>query len=84
MTDDARPFVVSAPEGGVPAMMAHASVAAQTASWRDDYAWTNSAGVEGFFFVLTIVVVPVAAVRWTRRLRQVARGAADRPGSARS
>lgn len=36
---------------------------------QDDYAWTHSAPVDAFFVVLTIVIVPVAVVRWTRRLR---------------
>jgi hypothetical protein len=44
-----------------------ATEAAWPANWRDqDYAWTHSAPVEGFFTVLTIVIVPVAILRWTR------------------
>jgi len=50
---------------------------------HDDYAWTHSAAVEGFFVVLTVVVVPVALVRWTRRLRSLSHfGARRRAGSA--
>jgi hypothetical protein len=50
---------------------------------QDDYAWTHSAAVEGFFVVLTAVVVPVALVRWTRRLRSLPPFAARRrAGSA--
>jgi len=33
-----------------------------------DYAWTHSATVEGFFAVLTVVIIPVAGLRWLRRL----------------
>jgi hypothetical protein len=40
---------------------------------QSDYAWTHSAPVEGFFTVLTIVIVPVAILRWTRRLRLFSR-----------
>lgn len=40
---------------------------------QDDYAWTHSAPVDWFFVVLTVVVVPVAIVRWTRRLRALLR-----------
>ncbi|HXQ50402.1 MAG TPA: hypothetical protein VN802_04850 [Stellaceae bacterium] len=46
--------------------------AATGAMWRQqDYAWTHSTPVEGFFVVLTIVIVPVAIVRWLRRLRSI-------------
>jgi hypothetical protein len=39
-------------------------------SWRQqDYSWTHSAPVEGFFVILTIVIVPVAILRWLRSLR---------------
>jgi hypothetical protein len=34
-----------------------------------DYAWTHSAAVEAFFALLTIAIVPVALLRWVRRLR---------------
>ena len=40
-----------------------------------DYAWTHSAPVEGFFVVLTIVIVPVAILRLVRRLRSRSLGA---------
>ena len=40
-----------------------------------DYAWTHSAPVEGFFVVLTIVIVPVAILRWLQRLRSPSLGA---------
>jgi len=74
MADDAAPYVVNAPDSGMPAMLAHASVASVPAPSRpDDYAWTHSAGVEGFFFAVTIVAVPVAALRWMRRLSALAR-----------
>jgi len=43
-----------------------------------DYAWTHSAPVEGFFLVLTIAVVPIAILRWSRRLRRLARETRDR------
>jgi len=36
-----------------------------------DYAWTHSTPVEGFFAVLTVVIVPVAILRWARRLRSL-------------
>ena len=39
-----------------------------------DYAWTHSAPVEGFFVVLTVVIVPVAILRWLRRLRSPSLG----------
>jgi hypothetical protein len=42
-----------------------------------DYAWTHSAPVEGLFVVLTIVIVPVAILRWLRRLRSHSLGADD-------
>jgi hypothetical protein len=38
-----------------------------------DYAWTHSTPVEGFFTVLTIVIVPVAILRWMRRLHLLSR-----------
>jgi len=84
MVDEGAPFLVSAPADGLPAMPAHASVASLPAPWRhDDYAWTHGAGVEGFFFVLTVVVVPFALLRWMRRLRLLARAAVRRHDSAR-
>ena len=44
-------------------------------SWREpDYAWTHSPPVEGFFVVLTIVIVPVAIARSLRRLRSASFG----------
>jgi hypothetical protein len=36
---------------------------------KQDYAWTHSSPVEGFFVVLTIVIVPAAIYRWLRRMR---------------
>jgi hypothetical protein len=42
---------------------------ASTNAVAPDYAWTQSAPVEGFFIVLTVVVVPVAILRGLRRLR---------------
>jgi hypothetical protein len=46
------------------------TVNAGSVNWREqDDVWTHSAPVEGFFVVLTIVIVPVAIVRWLRRLR---------------
>jgi hypothetical protein len=39
-------------------------------SWRQqDYSWTHSAPVEGFFVILTIVIVPAAILRGLRSLR---------------
>jgi hypothetical protein len=38
---------------------------------EDDDAWTHSAPVEGFFVVLTVVIVPVAFLRLLRRLRSM-------------
>jgi len=35
---------------------------------QQDYAWTHTTPVEGFFVVLTIVIVPVAILRLLRRL----------------
>ncbi len=50
-----------------------------SAGWgQDDYAWTHSAAVEGLFIVLTVVIVPVAILRWTRRLRTLAHGRVPR------
>jgi hypothetical protein len=49
------------------------------ANWRQqDYAWTHSARVEGLFVVLTIVIVPVAILRWGRRVRSLSFVVADR------
>ena len=58
------------------------TAAAALQARQDDYAWTHSAPVEGFFLVLTIVIVPVALVRWTRRLRNLSRSGARRPPRA--
>lgn len=60
-------YVVSTPPGLVPVL------AAPVRPPRDDYAWTHGAAVEGFFVLLTVIVVPVAIVRWTRRLSPVVR-----------
>ena len=51
---------------------------------RDDYAWTHGTAVEGFFVLLTAVVVPVAIVRWTRRLRAWSPRVARRRGDLRT
>jgi hypothetical protein len=48
---------------------------------QSDYAWTQSPEVEAFFTVLTIVIVPVALIRWARRLDVFA---ARRRGDAHS
>ena len=47
------------------------TVAATEAGLRQpDYAWTHEAPVEGFFAVLTVVIVPMAILRLLRRLRR--------------
>ena len=70
-------YVASAP-AGVP----FAASTAEAAQWhQSDYAWTHSPQVEAFFTVLTIVIVPVALMRWARRLHAFA---ARRRGDARS
>jgi hypothetical protein len=52
---------------GTPLVDGHPAIV--VARLRDDYAWTHSAPVEGFFVVLTALVVPIAITRWSRRLR---------------
>ena len=48
-------------------------------NWRQqDYAWTDSVRVEGLFVVLTIVIVPVAILRWCQHLRSLSFGVANR------
>ena len=68
--DDSATVVVRAPhaDDGSPPTQAVAGDASVGAP-RDDYAWTHSATVDGLFAVLTIIVVPVAVMRWTKRLR---------------
>ena len=54
-------------------------------TWRQaDDAWTHSAPVEGFFAVLTIVIVPVAILRGLRRWRSLSFAAIGRRQSSPS
>lgn len=69
-------YVVTAPAG------AEAALAAPPPRPQGDYGWTESPAVEGLFVVLTAVAVPVAIVRWARRLRPLIR--AVRPSRAES
>jgi hypothetical protein len=56
-------------DGGPGETLTAATVKTESGNWREqDYAWTHSAPVEGFFIVLTIAIVPVAILRWLRRL----------------
>jgi hypothetical protein len=60
-------YLANTPPGMPPLVDGHPAIA--IARPPGDYAWTHSAPVEGFFVVLTAVVVPIAIVRWSRRLR---------------
>ena len=61
--------IAGAHDGGEGAALTAATTKAGYVDWRQpDYAWTHSTPVEGFFVVLTIVIVPVAILRWLRRL----------------
>jgi hypothetical protein len=63
-------------KGNAPTLM---TAKAGAAIWRQqDYAWTHTAPVEGFFVVLTIVIVPVAILRWLRSLRSTLLDVYDR------
>ena len=53
--------------GGTPVPAPVTEVAGPERWRQQDYAWTHSAPVEGFFTVLTIVIVPVAILRLMRR-----------------
>ena len=62
------------------ASLAQMSALAENGNWRQqDYVWTHSAPVEGFFIVLTIAIVPVAFLRLLRRLRASPLGSNERP-----
>jgi len=67
-------YLANTPPGTSPLADGHAAVAIGRSP--DDYAWTHSAQVEGFFVILTAVVVPIAIMRWSRRLRGVWRQSA--------
>lgn len=69
--------MASAPDGLAPAAIA--SLRGYVP--HDDYAWTHTPQVEGFFAVLTAILVPVAIMRWTRRLRRMRQAAARRRGT---
>jgi hypothetical protein len=69
-------FMAGAPDGLAPA----AIVSLPGYVPHDDYAWTHTPQVEGFFAVLTAIVVPVAIMRWTRRLRRMRQPAGRRRG----
>lgn len=66
-------YVANAPDG-----IALALAAPPSPVPKDDYAWTGSPAVEAFFLLLTVLVVPVAILRWTRRLRPLAHAALKR------
>ncbi len=64
------PYVVNAPNGSDTGVLVRLPAAVASVGGRqDDYVWTHSPAVEGLFVVLTVVVVPVAVMRWMRRLR---------------
>ncbi len=78
-------YVANPPSGASPLVLVEPPGAQASITWRqDDYAWTHSTLVEGFFVVLTAVVVPVAIMRWTRRLRALLHAAARQRADMRS
>jgi hypothetical protein len=82
--DPAAPYVANAPAGMSSALLVPTPASAEAVRWHHDYDWTHGQGVEGFFVVLTVVVVPFAVLRWYRRIRDLSERALHRRGNVPS
>jgi hypothetical protein len=61
-------YVAPAPNVAFSPIQMSQAIASEASRWSSgDYAWVHGALVEGFFVILTIVIVPVAVLRWMRR-----------------